>query len=317
MSNFKSFFRDFFAFFIKVAIVHTFTYIAFGMLFANLFDYSTLFSINTVSNFMRNFDSPWTVIGPFLQPLRALFISIALYPLINILKTSKLGWLKLWSLFVCLSIIATPSAAPGSFEGLIYTQLPLKFHLYGLPELLIQTLAFSFLLWVWIALPFTQKELSSKVFLFNLGRAILVAFCGLILFSISGIIIYNFLGIDIESAKLNRSSIAILTLIGLLSTITSYTLAPLAYKKPIWHILLAPIYIVVYAVIPYIYNYILDLPANKTMALVPLSSVAILVTILSFFVFGRTKPKEDAIIKEGDIKNIEYTPTDNIEDKIK
>lgn len=303
MSNFKNFFRRFFAFFIKVAIVHTFTYIVCGILFSNLFDYSTLFSINTVSSFMRNFDSPWIVVGPFLQPLRALFIAIALYPFIDMLKTSKLGWLKLWGLFACLTIIATPSAAPSSFEGLIYTQLPIKFHLYGLPEVLTQTLLFSFLLWVWIALPFTQKEMSSKVFLFNLARSILVAFCGLILFSISGIILYNFLGIDIESAKLDRSTVAILTLIGLLSTMASYILAPLSYKKPIWHILLAPVYIIIYTLVPYLYNYILDLPTNTPESLIPLSLVSIAVIILSFFIFGRVKTQKD-------IKNIEYTPNE-------
>jgi len=308
MSNFKSFFRSFFAFFIKVAIVHTFTYIIFGILFSNLFDYSTLFSINVVSSFMRNFDSPWIVVGPFLQPLRALFIAIALYPLIDMLKTSKLGWLKLWGLFACLAIIATPGTAPGSFEGLIYTQLPIRFHLYGLPEVLVQTFAFSFLLWVWIALPFTHKELSSKIFLFNLVRSILVAFCGLVLFSISGIILYNFLGIDIESAKLDRSTVAILTLIGLLSTMASYILAPLSYKKPIWHILLAPIYIIIYTLVPYLYNYVLDLPTNKPISLLPMSLVSIAVIILSFFIFGRVKTQKDDA--EKDIKNIEYTPSD-------
>ena len=305
MSNFKGFFRSFFTFFIKVAIVHTFTYIVFGILFNNLFDYSTLYSMNTVSSFMRNFDSPWIVVGPFLQPLRALFIAIALYPLIDMLKTSKFGWLKLWGLFVCLSIIATPSAAPGSFEGLIYTQLPISFHLKGLPEILIQTFAFSFLLWVWIALPFTQKEISSKIFIFTLGRSIIVAFCGVILFSISGIILYSFLGIDIESAKIDRSSVAILTLVGLLSTIASYILAPRASKKPIWHIILAPVYIIIYTLIPYFYNYILDLPTNTTAALIPLSLVAIAVIILSFFIFGRAKEK---VTIDENIKNIEYDP---------
>ena len=314
MSNCKSFFRSFFSFFVKVAIVHTFTYIAFGILASNLADYSTLYSINTVSSFMRNFDSPWIVIGPFLQPLRALFIAIALYPLIDMLKTSKFGWLKLWSLFVCLAIIAPPSAAPGSFEGLIYTQLPISFHLKGLPEILIQTLAFSFLLWVWIALPFKQKEMSSKIFLFNLARSIIVAFCGSILFSISGIILYNFLGIDMASAKLDRSSVAILTLIGLLSTIASYVLAPRASKNPIWHVVLAPVYIIIYTLVPYLYNYILDLPINTTAALIPLSLVSIAVIVLSFFIFGRVK---DKVTIDENIKNIEYDPSGRKDTEVK
>ena len=87
MPNTKLFFRHFFIFYIKVALIHTLTYFVFGLLFSNIFDYSTVYSYNVVNNFMRNFDSPLILLGPFLQPIRAIFIAIALYPIRNTIAT--------------------------------------------------------------------------------------------------------------------------------------------------------------------------------------------------------------------------------------
>jgi hypothetical protein len=53
------------------------------------------------------------------------------------------GWLWLWLLLIGIGIVSTSAAAPSSIEGLVYTELPLWYHAIGLPEMLIQTLAFS------------------------------------------------------------------------------------------------------------------------------------------------------------------------------
>jgi hypothetical protein len=47
------------------------------------------------------------------------------------------------------AMTSTALAAPGSTEGIIFTQLPLWFHFIGMPEILLQTLAFSLLLFYW------------------------------------------------------------------------------------------------------------------------------------------------------------------------
>lgn len=59
----------------------------------------------------------------------------------------------LWLLFTGFAILGTAGPSPGSFEGVIYTQLSIKEHLIGLPETLLQTLAFSFLLDYWCNKP--------------------------------------------------------------------------------------------------------------------------------------------------------------------
>ena len=62
----------------------------------------------------------------------------------------RYGWLVLWALFLGIGILGTPAAAPSSMEGLLYSRLPLSFHLLGLPEVTLQTLGFSVLLFVWV-----------------------------------------------------------------------------------------------------------------------------------------------------------------------
>jgi hypothetical protein len=49
--------------------------------------------------------------------------------------------------------LSTYGPAPGSIEGAIYTTLPLPFHMFGLPEVLGQSLAFSVCLVGWYRRP--------------------------------------------------------------------------------------------------------------------------------------------------------------------
>jgi hypothetical protein len=50
---------------------------------------------------------------------------------------------------VVFGILSTPACSPGSIEGMLYSKLPLWYHLIGLPEIMLQTLTFSFLLLAW------------------------------------------------------------------------------------------------------------------------------------------------------------------------
>jgi hypothetical protein len=54
---------------------------------------------------------------------------------------------------VVVGIVGTPGPAPGSLEGMIYTRIPLWVQFRGLPEVLLQTLAFSWLLCHWVDHP--------------------------------------------------------------------------------------------------------------------------------------------------------------------
>ena len=320
----KIFIRHFFIFYIKVAVIHTLTYIVFGILFSNMFDYSSIYSNDIITNFMRGFESPLTVIGPFLQPIRAIFIAIALFPLRKLIAT-KFGWFILWLIFVCIGIIAAPSSAPSSIEGLIYTQLPLEFHLVNLPELLIQTFTFSIILWVVEMLPHTEKEFSSRVFLLKLLFAILYTMIGIFLTSICGIIIMNFLELDYNNAKLDRGTVSYLSTISILTIIISYSFADKVYKNKLWLLLTIPLILLLYILFPYGYNYLFKTVYNNNMSLIPYSLSAVLMSIIYYVLFVIIYGKLKNINKKSDIieadiieKNEpETTNEDNNRDNLK
>lgn len=130
----------------KATAAHFATYLVCGLVFANLFDYQNLFELDNVKYFMKDAYGNSSLIGPFVQIIRGILIGAVLLILKDNVLQKKHSWLYLWILFAGLGIICTPAAAPASIEGLVYSQLPLEFHLKTAPELLVQTLLFS--LWV-------------------------------------------------------------------------------------------------------------------------------------------------------------------------
>jgi hypothetical protein len=91
--------------------------------------------------------------GPLFQPIRGLLFGAILYFLREPFFQRRRGWLLLWATLVVIGIVSAYGAAPGSLEGMVYTTLPLSFHLNGLPEILLQTLLFSFVLAYWVNHP--------------------------------------------------------------------------------------------------------------------------------------------------------------------
>jgi hypothetical protein len=63
------------------------------------------------------------------------------------------GWLTLWATLVVIGILSPYGAAPGSLEGLVYTRLPFPFQLTLLPEVVLQTLLFSIVIFYWVNHP--------------------------------------------------------------------------------------------------------------------------------------------------------------------
>jgi len=133
----------------RVTSCHLVTYFIAGVLAYTLLDYGTLFQTGAFACLMRPISSRWVAAGPALQVIRGLIFAVALYPFKSVFLNSRQGWLKLWGLLVGLAIFSTAGAAPGSVEGIIYTKIPLGSQLIGLPEVLLQTLAFSLLVTTW------------------------------------------------------------------------------------------------------------------------------------------------------------------------
>ncbi len=133
------------AFVVAVSVYHLITYFIVGFIASPLFDYPSLFKMPIISDYYRPSESIAFFIGPFLQIIRGVLFGLILLPFREFFKAEKFGWLWLWLIYIGIGILGTPAAAPASMEGLIYTKIPLWFHLIGLPEITMQTLVFSFL----------------------------------------------------------------------------------------------------------------------------------------------------------------------------
>lgn len=136
----------------RIASAHIISYSLAGIFAITFLNYGELFNTGPLA-FMRATDSPWVAAGPGLQIIRGIILGLILYPFISIFLEAPYGWHKFWILNFGLSYILTISAAVGSFEGIIYTNIPLKTHLHGLPEILLYTTLFTVILWGWYKRP--------------------------------------------------------------------------------------------------------------------------------------------------------------------
>lgn len=160
----------------RITAAHTIAYFIAGIFALIFMNYGELFGKGELS-FMRSVDSPWVAAGPALQIIRGFGISLILFPFISIfLETSK-GWLKFWLLNFGMSYIFTMSAAIGSFEGVIYTDFPFRYHLLGIPEIIIYTTLLSLFMWIWYKNP---KKIFDILSVFFLILIVFMSFMGVI-----------------------------------------------------------------------------------------------------------------------------------------
>jgi len=138
---------------VKAMVAHTVTYFLVGLAAFWGFDYARTFAEPGVRALMRPTDDPLVMAGPLFQPIRGLMFGLVFYLLRGPVFGARSGWLVLWLVLVVVGVFGPFGPAPGSVEGMIYTTLPLRFHLQSLPELVIQSLALAGLLWYWVTHP--------------------------------------------------------------------------------------------------------------------------------------------------------------------
>ena len=138
---------------VKTIVTHTLTYFLVGLAAFWCFDYARKFAEPGVRSLMRQTDEPLVMAGPLFQPIRGLLFGLVFYLLREPLFGARRGWLVLWLVLVVVGILSTFGPAPGSVEGMVYTTLPLRFHLESLPEIVVQALALATLLGYWVNHP--------------------------------------------------------------------------------------------------------------------------------------------------------------------
>ena len=141
---------------LKTIVTHTATYFIMGLLASTFFEYGRLYAETSLNLLMRQTSEPLVMAGPLFQPIRGALFGVVFFLLRDMLFGRKNGWLVMWITLVVIGILSPFGPSPGSIEGMIYTTLPLELHLTGLPEVLLQALILSVLLFYWVNHP--QKK---------------------------------------------------------------------------------------------------------------------------------------------------------------
>jgi hypothetical protein len=137
----------------KTVALHTVTYFIAGLLAFTLLDYQRRFADPTLHGYMLPTTSVWVLAGPLFQPLRGLLFACVFYVLRGSLFDAPAHWLRTWLVLAGVGIFGTFGPAPGSIEGMIYTSLPIPSQIFGLSEVVGQSLALSWLLGYWVRHP--------------------------------------------------------------------------------------------------------------------------------------------------------------------
>lgn len=184
--------KTFLGFTLRVIVAHMATYFVFGIIFSNVFGYAEILQRPIIRDYMIPMADHNIVLGPFLQPVRGLIFAIGLWPLRSFLIEKKRGWLTLWGLLITIGILSTPAASPGSIEGMLYSKLPMWYHLIGYPEIVLQTLVFSIWLVWWERQSVQSHEAISKKenpLVTEIVKAIMTACFAYIGYAIGGLLL--------------------------------------------------------------------------------------------------------------------------------
>jgi hypothetical protein len=157
----------------RVIAVYMVAYFIAGLI-AQIY-YSDTWGTGALSSIMRPMDSPMVALGPMLQSVNAFFISVVLFPIRSLIIGKKNGWLTLFLLVAGFSIFVPQAPAPGSFEGLIYTEITLFEHLIGLPETFIFSSLFSIGVFQWYKNP---KKVWNIIFIILVSLIVLMSILG-------------------------------------------------------------------------------------------------------------------------------------------
>jgi hypothetical protein len=137
----------------RVVAAHMVTYVVAGLVASTVFDYGTLYAQTELRHLMRPTTTAWVAAGPALQVIRGTLFALVLWPIADRLVASARGAWILYGLMLGLAVLGTAGPTPGSLEGLFFTTLPVSIHAIALPEVIVQTGAFSFLLVLWCRRP--------------------------------------------------------------------------------------------------------------------------------------------------------------------
>jgi hypothetical protein len=135
-------------YFWQVTYAHTIAWFIAGVFASKVLNYETLYLSDIASSFMRPVNEPIVALGLSLQIFRGIIIGFVILPLRKVFFEEKHGFLKLAGILVGLSLISTFGPTWGSFDGYIFTKLPVMYHIIAYPEAIIYFTLFVGILFV-------------------------------------------------------------------------------------------------------------------------------------------------------------------------
>lgn len=130
-------------------LLHIVTYTGAGLVFFNLQDYTAAFAELRFFAMYRSLDDMIIGLAIPTQLPRGLLLAVWMAPLVGHARTARYGWALIF-----LAILGLTGIATGGYFPLIATHLAegggfFEFLWFGLPEIFVQMLVFSVLLWLW------------------------------------------------------------------------------------------------------------------------------------------------------------------------
>jgi hypothetical protein len=218
-----------------------------------------------------------------LQPLRGLLFAVALWPIRSLILEKKHGWLIVWNLIVMLGILSTPAAAPCSVEGVLYSRLPLWYHLLGLPEIVLQTLAFSLILVGWDQWQSRQAEAHAAMppVMAEVMKALMIGCFAYIGYAVSALsfVALSGLEVDMEAASGDMKTQMMFGVVLIVNVIAVFFLSRLWQKGvfPLWRLLVA--FWGIDGLVLCLYQWLVIPPASPFMALLLSLLPAVIITV--------------------------------------
>jgi len=120
----------------RITCAHTIAYFLAGIFAMAFMNYEELF-VTVFSSFMRPTTEPIVALGAFLQIFRGILLALIFLPMRKVFFEEKYGLLKLGLINIGLAYLLTFGPGVGSFEGYIYTTIPARYQIVGIPEMLL------------------------------------------------------------------------------------------------------------------------------------------------------------------------------------
>jgi hypothetical protein len=134
-------------YFWQIIYSHTIAYFIAGIFALAVVNYRALFETEIMSSFMRAVDEPIVALGgTFLQLFRGIIIALIILPLRKVFLEEKHGLIRLGIIIFGFSLLSTIGPTIGSFEGYVYTKMPVMYQILGYPEAIIYIMLFIGLL---------------------------------------------------------------------------------------------------------------------------------------------------------------------------